>query len=67
MMSSVIHDGKFSKYKTNLRFTDDIDTLAEKEQDLKALVECLCKTGTMCKMKISAEKNKLMANSTYGI
>ena len=31
---------------TNLRFADDIDALAEEEQELKALVESLDKTCT---------------------
>ena len=32
---------------TNLRFADDIDTLAEEEQQLESLVECLDKTHTI--------------------
>ena len=48
---------------TNLRFADDIDALAEEEQELEALVESLHKTCTRYKMKISAEKTKLMTNS----
>ena len=40
----------------NLRFTDDIDALAEEEQKLEALVESLDKTCTSYKMEISAEK-----------
>ena len=43
-------------------FADDIDALAEKEQELEALVESLIKT-----MEISAEKTKLMTNSANGI
>ena len=43
------HDGKVSigsRNITNLRFADDIDALAEEEQELKALVESLDKTCT---------------------
>ena len=52
---------------TNLRFADDIDALAEGEQELEALVETLDKTFTRYKMEISAEKTKLLINSAYGI
>ena len=52
---------------TNLRFADDIDALAEEEQELEALVESLDKTCTRYKMEISAEKTKLMTNSANGI
>ena len=49
------HDGKVSIGNiTNLRFADDIDALAEKEQELEALVESLDKTCTQYKMEISA-------------
>ena len=41
--------------------------LAEEEQELEALVESLDKTYTRYKMKISAEKTKLMTNSANGI
>ena len=64
------HDGKVSiggRNITNLRFADDIDALAEEEQELEALVESLDKTCTRCKMEISAEKTKLMTNSANGI
>ena len=60
------HDGKVSiggRNVTNLRFADDIDALAEEEQELEALVESLDKTCTRYKMEISAEKTKLMTNS----
>ena len=60
------HDGKVSiggRNFTNRRFANDIDALAEEEQELKALVESLDKTCTRCKMEISAEKTKLMTNS----
>ena len=39
---------------TNLEFADDIDALAEKEQELEALVESLDKTYKRFKMEISA-------------
>ena len=64
------HDGKVSiggRNITNLRFADDIDTLAEEEQELEALVESLDKTCTRYKMEISAEKTKLMTNSANSI
>ena len=64
------HDGKVSiggRNITNLRFADDIDALAEEEQELEALVGCLYKTCTRYKMAISAEKTKLMTNSTNSI
>ena len=57
------HDGKVSiggRNITNLRFADDIDALAEEEQELEALVESLDKTCTRYKMEISAEKTKLI-------
>ena len=53
------HDGKVSiggRKITNLRFADDIDALAEEEQELEALVESLNKTCTRYKMEISAER-----------
>ena len=59
------HDGKVSiggRNITNLRFADDIDALAEEEQELEALAESLDKTCTRYKMEISAEKTKLMTN-----
>ena len=43
------HDGKVSiggRNITNLRFADDIDALAEEEQEQEALVENLDKTCT---------------------
>ena len=55
------------RYITNLRFSDDMDALAEEEQELEALVESLDKTCTRYKMEISAEKTKLMTNSASGI
>ena len=64
------HDGKVSiggRNITNLWFADDIDALAEEEQELEALVEILHKTFTRYKKEISAEKTKLMTNSANGI
>ena len=64
------HNGKVSidgSNITNLRFADDIDALAEEEQELEALVESLVKTCTRYMMEISAEKTKLMTNSANGI
>ncbi|MEW8548509.1 MAG: reverse transcriptase domain-containing protein [Candidatus Thiodiazotropha sp.] len=52
---------------TNLRFADDIDAVAEDEQELEALVESLDQTCTRYKMEISAEKTKLMTNSANSI
>ena len=60
------HDRKVSisgRNISNLRFADDIDALAEEEQELEALVESVDKTCTRYKMEISAEKTKLMTNS----
>ena len=67
-MSDVLeeHDGRVTiggRNITNLRFADDIDALAEEEQELEALVESLDKTCTRYKIEISAEKTKLMTNS----
>ena len=64
------HDGKVSiggRSITKLRFADDIDALAEKEEELEALVESLDKTCTRYKMEISAENTKLMTNSANDI
>ena len=63
------HAGRFtvgSRNVTNLRFADDIDALAEEEQERAVLVESLHKTGTMYKMQISAERTRLMTNSADG-
>ena len=64
------HDGKASirgRNITNLRFADDIDVLAEEEQEQEVLVESLDKTCTRYRMEISAEKTKLMTNSANNI
>ena len=55
------YDGKVSiggRNIANIRFADGIDALAEVEQELAALVECLDKTCTRYKMEISAEKTR---------
>ena len=52
---------------TNLELADDIDALAEEEQELEALVESLDKICTRYKMEISAEKTRLMTNCADGI
>ena len=60
------HDGKVKigcRNNINLRFVDDIDALAEEEQELEALVGSLGRTCTRYKMEISTEKTKLMTNS----
>ena len=64
------HDGPVSiggRNITNLQFADDIDALAEEEQELEALAESLDKTCTRYKMVSSVEKTKLMTNSANGI
>ena len=64
------HDGKVSiggRNITYLRLADDIDALAEKEQELGALVESFDKTCTRYKMEMRTEKTKLMTSSASGI
>ena len=64
------HDQKVSiggRKSTNLRFADDIDALAEEEQELIALAEILDKICIRYKMEISSEKIKLMTNSANDI
>ena len=64
------HDRKVSigsRNITNLRFADDIDALAEEEQELEALIKGFNKICTRYMMKISAEKTLLMTNSVNGI
>ena len=65
------HDGKVSIGGitiTNLRIADDIESLAEEEQDLEALVQSLEKlTRSKMEMHISAEKTKQMTNDSNGI
>ena len=52
---------------TNLRFADDIDALAGKEEELVKLVNHLDTASTTYGMEISAEKTKLMTNHIKGI
>ena len=64
------HDGKLSiggRNITNRRVADDMDALAEEEQELEALVKRHDITCTRYKKEISAEKTKLMTNSASGI
>ena len=52
---------------TNLRFADDIDGLAGKEEELASLVDRLDKTSAAFGIENSAEKTKLMTNNVNGI
>ena len=52
---------------TNLRFADDIDSLAGQEQKLVKLVNHLEVTSTAYGMQISVEKTQMMTNNTNGI
>ena len=64
------YDGKVSissRNIINLQFADDIDAVAEEEQEQEILVESLNKTCTRHKMEISTEGIKLMANSSNAI
>ena len=64
------HEGTVSiggRAITNLRFADDIDSLASEEEELAKLVERLDKASTAYGMEISAEKTKPMTNNTSGI
>ena len=64
------HEGSVSicgRPITNLRFADDIDGLAGEEEELINLVECLDRTSQAYGMEISAEKTKIMTNSSKGI
>ena len=59
------HDGKVSlddRAITNLKFADDINAVAEEEQELEALVESLYKTCASYKMEKSAEKKQKTKN-----
>ena len=63
------HEGRVSiggRNITNLRFADDIDGLAGREEELPDLVERLDKTATAFGMQINAEKTKVMTNNTNG-
>ena len=64
------HEGSVSiggRTITNLRFADDIDALAGKEDELVKLVNHLDATSTKHGMEISTEKTKLMTNIIKGI
>ena len=52
---------------TNLRFDDDIDGLAGKEEELASLVDRLDKTSVAFGVEITAEKTKLMTDNANGI
>ncbi len=52
---------------TNLRIAGDIDGLAGKEEELADLVQRIDSTSSAYGMEISAEKTKLMSNSSQGI
>ena len=64
------HEGTVSiggRKITNLRFADDIDGLAGKEEEPTNFVERLDKASTAYGMEISAEKTKLMTNNTLSL
>ena len=61
------HEGTASiggRTLTNLRFANDIDGLAGEEEEVANLVEHLDKASTAYGMEISAEKTKLMTNTS---
>ena len=51
------------QYNNNNTTKQELDALAEEEQELEALIESLDKTCTRYKMEISAEKTKLMTTA----
>ena len=64
------HEGTVSiggRAITNLCFADDIDGLAEEEEELAKLVGYLHKASTAYGMEITAKKTKLMTNNISGI
>ena len=64
------HEGTVSiggRKITNLRFADSIDNLAGEKEELAKLAERLDKASTAYGKEISAEKTKLMTNTTSGI
>ena len=64
------HDGEVSissRKIITLQFAEDIDAVAEEEQEQETLVESLNKTCTQYKMEISAEEINLMTNSFSAI
>ena len=52
---------------TDLRFADEIDGLAEHEQELVKLINHFEETSMAHGLKISTEKTQLMTNNTNGI
>ena len=56
-----------SRTITNLRFADDINSLAGEEEERANSVERLNKASTAYGMEISAVKTKLMTNNASGI
>ena len=52
---------------TNLRFADDIDGLAGKEEELENLVKTVEAASTTYGMEISPEKTKIMSNKANGL
>ena len=59
--------GIWGRTITNLRFADDINGLAGKEEELASLVDRLDKTSGAVGVEISAEKTKLMINNKNSI
>ena len=51
----------------NLHFSDDVDGLAGKEEELASLVDRLDKTSASFGMEISTEKTKRVTNNAKGI
>ena len=58
------HEGIVSRTIIHLRFGDDNSGLAGEVEELAKLVEHLNKASTAYSMEISAEKTKLMTNTT---
>ena len=59
------HNGKVSiggRTITYLRFANDVDAVAEEEQELEALIKILDKTCTMYKVEIRTEKTNLITS-----
>ena len=52
---------------TNMRFADDIDGLAGKEEELENLVKTVETASTAYDMEISQEKTKIMSNKANGL
>ena len=52
---------------TNLRFADDIDGLAGKEEELENIVKTVETASTAYGMEISPEKTKIMSNKANGL